>query len=276
MRTLYLSDLDGTLLGSDQRTSAYTNETINCLVGQGMLFSYATARSWHTARKAADGLNAHIPLIVYNGALVIDNVTQELLVKNFFTGQEAQEILETMRDADVQPIVYGFTGGREQFRYAPALLSAGARDFVATRAGDVRDTPVARDDALLAEENFYFTCIDAEEKLLPLWQTYRDRFSCVYAKDIYTGAQWLEIMPRRATKAHAARQLAQMLGCTRIVAFGDGVNDLPLFEAADECYAVANADERLKTRASGVIASNDEDGVAQWLAAHWRKETDAR
>lgn len=43
MPTLYLSDLDGTLLHSDQRTSAYTNAAINRLVGEGMLFSYATA-----------------------------------------------------------------------------------------------------------------------------------------------------------------------------------------------------------------------------------------
>lgn len=44
MKILYVSDLDGTLLRSDQRTSAYTNHVINRLVSQGVLFSYATAR----------------------------------------------------------------------------------------------------------------------------------------------------------------------------------------------------------------------------------------
>ncbi|MCH5354093.1 MAG: HAD hydrolase family protein, partial [Acutalibacter sp.] len=45
MRILYVSDLDGTLLRSDAKTSAYTNQVINKLTAKGMLFSYATARS---------------------------------------------------------------------------------------------------------------------------------------------------------------------------------------------------------------------------------------
>ena len=49
MKTLYVSDLDGTLLRSDERTSDYTNQVINRLTEQGMLFSYATARSLVTA-----------------------------------------------------------------------------------------------------------------------------------------------------------------------------------------------------------------------------------
>ena len=60
MRTLYVSDLDGTLLRSDERTSGYTNRTVNRLVGEGMLFSYATARSFQTARKVTAGLEAEI------------------------------------------------------------------------------------------------------------------------------------------------------------------------------------------------------------------------
>ena len=78
-------------------------------------------------------------------------------------------------------------------------------------------------------------------------------------------------MPKAATKAHAARQLAKLLGCDRIVAFGDAVNDLPLFEAADECYAVSNAAAELKARATGVIGCNDDDGVAHWLEENWHK-----
>ncbi|MEE3495490.1 MAG: HAD hydrolase family protein, partial [Butyrivibrio sp.] len=79
MKTLYVSDLDGTLLRSDEQMSEYTNNTINRLVSEGMLFSYATARSLITAKKVTKGLNAKIPLIVYNGAFIIDNVTEEVL-----------------------------------------------------------------------------------------------------------------------------------------------------------------------------------------------------
>ncbi|MGM9602322.1 MAG: HAD family hydrolase [Faecousia sp.] len=93
----------------------------------------------------------------------------------------------------------------------------------------------------------------------------------MFSKDIYSGAQWLEMMPKAATKAQAGRQLAKLLHCDKIVAFGDGVNDLSLFDAADECYAVANAAEALKERATAVIGKNDEDGVARWLAENWQK-----
>lgn len=271
MPTLYLSDLDGTLLRSDQRTSDYTNATINRLVEEGMIFSYATARSFNTARKVTQGLNARIPLIVYNGAFIIDNATHELMQTNLFSDEDAKELLHELLAAGVSPIVYCLDD-RERFVYNRSRINADTLDFVESRKGDSRDAPVTDDAALERNGTFYFTCIDTEEKLAPLNVRYRERFACVFGRDIYSGAQWLEIMPKAATKAHAARQLAKLLGCDRIVAFGDAVNDIPLFEAADERYAVANAADALKARATAVIGCNDEDGVARWLEANWRKE----
>ena len=84
MKTLYVSDLDGTLLRSDETTSEYTNSVINNLTDRGMIFSYATARSLITAKKVTSGLRAEIPLIVYNGAFIVDNVTGEVLAANYF------------------------------------------------------------------------------------------------------------------------------------------------------------------------------------------------
>ena len=55
MKTLYVSDLDGTLLQSNETLSEYTVKTINELVEQGMIFSYATAGSYITARKVTEG-----------------------------------------------------------------------------------------------------------------------------------------------------------------------------------------------------------------------------
>ena len=47
--------------------------------------------------------------------------------------------------------------------------------------------------------------------------------------------------------------------------FGDGKNDIDMLELADEAYAVANAVDELKAIATGVIRSNNDDGVARWL-----------
>ena len=44
MKILYVSDLDGTLLRSNEQLSEYTAQTINRLVDNGLIFSYATAR----------------------------------------------------------------------------------------------------------------------------------------------------------------------------------------------------------------------------------------
>ncbi len=270
MPTLYLSDLDGTLLHSDQRTSTFTNETINRLVNEGMLFSYATARSYHTARKVTAGLSAKFPLIVYNGAFIVDNYTQELLATNLFSHDDAAAILSDILTAGVSPIVYCLDD-RERFVYNTNTINAATKEFVDSRHGDIRDTPVDCSEALNRNGTFYFTCIDAAQKLEPIYQKYQTVHSCVFSKDIYSGAQWLEIMPSTATKAHAARQLAELLGCNKIVAFGDSTNDIPLFEAADERYAVANASDKLKEQATAIIASNIEDGVAHWLSDHWHK-----
>ena len=72
-KILYVSDLDGTLLRSNETVSEYTSKTLNDLTSEGVLFSYATARSIVTAKKVTKGLDAKIPLIVYNGAFIIDN-----------------------------------------------------------------------------------------------------------------------------------------------------------------------------------------------------------
>ena len=98
----------------------------------------------------------------------------------------------------------------------------------------------------------------------------------MFQVDLYTREQWLEIMPKAASKASAALWLKSSLGCGRLVVFGDGENDVDLFEAADEAYAVANAADVLKAVATGVIGANDEDGVARWLDAHARYAAQTR
>jgi len=149
MKTLYVSDLDGTLIRGDERTSDYTNRTINRLVEKGMLFSYATARSFHTSHKVTAGLNAKIPLIVYNGCMVVDNTDGSFLIKNFF-GEEIKDVLEDLFAHDVYPIVYAFIDGRERFSFAPTKSSQAVLDFNETRKGDRRCRMTETETELMA------------------------------------------------------------------------------------------------------------------------------
>ena len=268
MKNLYVSDLDGTLLRSNEITSEYTNSVINNLTEKGMIFSYATARSLITAKKVTRGICAHIPLIVYNGAFIIDNTTEEILAANYFD-TAVMEILDELFQNEIYPIVYAYIEGREKFSFVPKKCTRGMVSFLDSRKGDIRTNAVSSPEELREGDIFYITCIDEPNKLEPLYEKYREFYHCVYQKDIYTNEQWLEIMPKAASKSNAIIQLKEMLGCERLIVFGDGKNDIDMFEIADECYAVRNAHEELKKRATAIIGSNDEDGVAGWLEQNY-------
>lgn len=269
MKTLYITDLDGTLLGSNQRTSAYTNNVINKLVSEGVVFSYATARSYYTSSKVTKGLSTDFPVIIYNGSFILDCKTNEFILSNFFDSG-FNSLLSDLIDNEVYPIVYSFIDGAEKFSYYLPKCSSGVKEFVMSRQGDSRNNPVNSDEDLFSGKPFYITCIDLPEKLEKLYSKYRDIYHCVYQVDMYSKEQWLEIMPKSATKANAVLQLKKLMKCDRVVAFGDGVNDIDMFQIADECYATENAADKLKQIATGIIDSNDNNGVAKWLQENAR------
>lgn len=265
MKILYVSDLDGTLLRSDAKTSAYTNQVINELTEKGMLFSYATARSYLTAAKVTRGLNAKIPIITYNGAVILQNDTYEIITQNAFSHEEKEDILGELLRHGIYPVVYAYIAGKEKFVYHINKCNHATIEFLLTRKGDIRDTPVESDNALGFGDVFYFVCIDKYENLEPIYRHFKEKYHCIFQKDIYSGEQWLEIIPKNISKANAILQLKEYLEIEYIVAFGDGINDIEMFEIADESYAVENAVDELKAIATGVIESNDSDGVAKWL-----------
>lgn len=263
-KCLYVSDLDGTLLRSDETISKYTCDVINKLTERGVMFSYATARSYVTAKKVTKGLNAKIPLIVYNGAFVIDNISEEILLSNFFH-DDINEVLEELFYNGIYPIVYSYIDTTEYFSFIPGKCNKGMQTFLNTRKGDRRWREIQNTEQLIQGDLFYITCIDSKEKLEPFFKRYKDKYHVVFQQDIYTKEQWLEIMPKEASKANAILQLKEILGCEKVISFGDAANDIDMFNISDEAYAVSNALDELKQAATKVIGGNDDDGVAKWL-----------
>ena len=266
-RTLYVSDLDGTLLNKQDRINPESIRIINDLVSKGMLFTYATARSLSSASVVTQGLSTDIPVIVYNGAFILHPATGEILSREGFQKEEMKEIIEVMDRFDISPLVYSFVEDVEKVSWIVSREDEGIQRYLNLRKGDRRLRPVSSREELYKGDMFYFTCIGEKDALQPVYDILaRDgRFRCTIQQELYRPEYWCEIMPARATKAEAIRKLKEIRRCDRVISFGDAINDIPMFEISDECYAVENAVDELKKIADKVIESNEDDGVAKWL-----------
>ena len=274
-KTLYVSDLDGTLLTPEECLSPFTAETIQNLTAEGMLFSYATARSLSTAKKVTGALGKlHLPVIVNNGGAILDAADGHIFEAVYFTDEERDFVRLVLGEAGLSPIVYtrnGDTPDSECVTYVPENISRGMAFYLNSRKNDERLCAVDA-DVLYDGRIFYIAVMkDSREECAAAFERVLadGRFSAYLYKDVYSEGWYFEIGPKRTSKANAVKRLAEILGCEKIVCFGDGKNDLPMFSVADESYAMGNADESLKAAAREVIGTNREDGVAKKLLELW-------
>lgn len=265
--TLYVTDLDGTLLRSDATLSPYTISTINRLTEQGLAFTYATARSIESARPIAGELNLRLPAITRNGAVLADNATGKHLEKALFTEEEVALLKEMLPELPRCGFVSCFLG-EEMFKaYVPGNLVPGMVQYADYYRDDPKMKPVKTLEEMFFGQPGYVTLIDDREKAAKIYEKVRQYpgWECIFQKDTYWDEYWVEICPRNCTKAKAILKMKEQYGFRKVVAFGDSVNDMPMFRAADEAYAVSNALEALKEIATGVIGGNNEDAVARFL-----------
>ncbi len=262
-KTLFVSDLDGTLMGSDGRLAKETAEAVNRMVKDGIKFTIATARSYTSAMWVASELELDIPMILHNGVFIRDKekgvIRSHLLPKK-------EKIREIIAEYGLAPFVYSIRGGEEKYRYVPSCLTKEAMAYQTKRGvNDPRDNPVSDESAMWDGDVYHVLVIDNSEKLWEVKKRLQDDYNCLCGKDYYSGDLWLEIFPKSAGKASAVLELRRLLGCDRVVVFGDGENDVSMFEAADEAYAVSGAVDRLKEKATAVIGSCDEGAVIKWM-----------
>ena len=269
--TLFVSDLDFTLLRSDGTLSPGAAGTINALIADGVAFTYATARSFRSSRRVTRALDLVLPVVTYGGTVTADPHDGTPLRVALMTPTVVGVILAAARELAVEPIVFTMDGGRDRIRWDGASGSPGVRSFVGRRAGDPRLAPILSWDEMDPATVFYVTMIAPRERLDEFVRGLAGELAgCAHFLSVggYTREDWLEIHAADGTKARAAKRLADDLGAGRMVAFGDNVNDIPLFRVADETCAVANAVPELRSLATRTIRSNDDDGVAEWLAEH--------
>jgi 5-amino-6-(5-phospho-D-ribitylamino)uracil phosphatase len=267
---VYISDLDGTLLDSNQLLTEKTIGILNELIDSGRLnFTIATARSIDSCWPIIKDLNLGLPLIAHNGALVFDPCHGKYLRENVLDAGLTAEIVSTMIRADLQPFVFSYSPLTGNKVYYTGPINLGERIYVEKRlaANDPRFSLVGDASAIPETDAIEVMALDTRDRLAPVCELFRKRprLFCHLTRDIYSGYYNLEISDALANKKEGTCYLRACLGATKITSFGDNLNDEPMFDASDECYAVANAHPALKAICYGIIGSNDDDSVACFL-----------
>lgn len=270
MKTLYVSDLDGTLLGEGQTLSEATVRTVNAWIAAGGGFSVATARSWDSAGRLLQPLDLRLPVVLMNGVFLYDPVRKTYLVSNLLDRETALELIETERRLGLHPFVYTVNPSNEFKIYYTGIRNASEDIYVTSRlrSGDERFRLVERIDIPPDEQVMEINAIGTTEELEAAHAllTGRPELTCHFGPDIYApGYYWLEVCHARANKRDGVERLKRLVRAERLVCFGDNLNDLPMFEIADEKYAMGNAHPLVKEKATGVLATNGQDGVALFL-----------
>lgn len=154
--------------------------------------------------------------------------------------------------------------------YYEDLYSDHAKRFVEERIQKYgkKFTQINKFSTLEDKSIVYFSICDVKEKLVPLHEELcKDKnLHIEFYRDIYEDGFWyLEVCSVHASKYNAVKFLREEYGFDNVVSFGDNLNDLPMFLASDESYAVANAKPEVKEKANAVIDSNNNDGVVKWF-----------
>lgn len=265
--TLYISDLDGTLLNKNSEVPEYSQKALNSLIDKGLNFTIATARSWNSASKKVKNINVTLPAITYNGAFVVDSNTGDIIQSNCMEKDYAEYALNEFIKRNIHPHVYAFIDGTEKVSFINDNTTEGFEHYLSQRKNDKRFNPVSSTKELLKGDIFYITAIDKKENLKELNTTFneKDYFSINFQQELYRPEYWLEIKRFDSNKGAAAEKIKEIIGCKKIISFGDNINDIPLFLSSDEGYAVSNGAKELIEKSNGVIDISDKNGVAKWL-----------
>ena len=263
-------DLDGTLLDSEKRLSERNRRALEAAAARGIHIVPTTGRFFGMMPQPVRDLPFVRYAITVNVAQVYDRETETAIVREEIPLATALAIMETLDRHDVIYDCY-----RNNWGWMTAALQDKAEGYAtdAHYLGMVREfrRPVPELKAHLREtaaegdvqKIMLFSRLDAApDALTDIAAEVTRRFPEI--KVTSSTRNNLELNIASANKGQALRRFAWHLGLTlaNCAAFGDGLNDLSMVEAAGLGVAMANAVDEVKRAATRLAPSNDDDGVA--------------
>ncbi|MEV4494954.1 HAD hydrolase family protein [Micromonospora arborensis] len=259
---LIATDLDGTLVRSDDTVSAYTHGVLDRVRAAGIPVVGATGRGPRLTELTRNDIRAADFLVLAGGGRVVDqsDPTGPLVLRDERLPAEVLARLLADLEAEVGPLT------------------------VMVEASDEHDAPLWGDyheswpyqDRFEARSRAECLSCDVIKAFARTADHHVDELLAVARRIVppqvatltQAGLGFIEICPPGVDKATGLAVVAQSLGVdpADVLVFGDMPNDLPMFEWAGwSRVAVANAHPALRAVADEITLRNDDDGVAVYL-----------
>ncbi|MFF4208929.1 HAD family hydrolase [Streptomyces sp. NPDC001796] len=252
---LIATDLDGTLLRSDETVSERTREALAAATAAGAAHIVVTGRAVPWTRPVLDDLGYRGLAVCGQGAQVYDAGEHRLLTSVTLDRQTAALALAKI-EAEVGPLL--LAASRDGLE-GEVLVGPGYR----VHDGPLPYQPIkdAADlwSAPLNKVYLQHPTLSDDELAEAAQQAAGGLVGVTMA-----GEGIVEILPLGLSKATGLSLAARRLGVkpAETIAFGDMPNDIPMFAWAAHGVAMANAHTDLKEVADEVTLTNDEDGIA--------------
>lgn len=253
---LVATDLDGTLLRSDETVSVRTRNALAELEAADIDLVFITARPprWMTPIAAMTG--HHGIAICANGAITYDMAAERIVDSRPLPAEAAFEIVKRLREA--------VPGGT----FAIETIAGFACEPGHLQDEWESDPPLA--DILVLLESpavklmFGHPDWTADQLLAVALDSVGELAEVTHSNPLRSA---IEISACGVSKATTLARLCSSRGIdsAQVLAFGDMPNDLPMLAWAGTAVAVANAHSDLLAAVPNVTASNDDDGVAHVL-----------
>ena len=106
MKTLYITDLDGTMLNSRGELSEFSARAVKKLIDKGILFSVATARTAATVIDMFRDTGLNTPIALMNGVCVYDSAVKRNVLTHSIDKKTASEIIDIYTANNKHPMLY--------------------------------------------------------------------------------------------------------------------------------------------------------------------------
>ncbi len=276
------TDMDGTLLSSEQTISKENFEAIEAAKAAGVHVLVATGRSPREARDFLSKWNLKCSMICANGAIVI-NEEEKVVSRNCLEMPQLKKAVRALGKQEFYLEVYTNNGNfTKDYRQQPyqdkmieLLIGTGrrdSRDAVIDHAEERLDRGIlhlvdSNEDILKLDDNQYeFYKVFAIHKEDHAFKKVREEL----AKDpsLVVTTSWhdnIEVNSADATKGRALGEYVKSLGfdLEQSMAIGDSYNDLSMLRSAGFSVAMGNAEDAIKEVCDFVTVSNDENGFAK-------------